>query len=315
MALNLIFATDPHFRATRPISRKDDDFFGTILGKLEKIRILSKNYELVIFGGDIFDRPDVPHSVVIKVMRAFSKFEVPVYTVIGNHDIFGYQGATVESSAMGTLLESGVVKRLDSFIMKGVAIYGIHAFDGEAWELPESDAVKVIVAHKLITNTPVPGGDCIPLRKVAQATNANLILSGDIHYPHFEDDILGKTFVNPGSLSRMSITDRERYPQVAAITIESDGEIHCDLHVLDSRPAECLFDLTSYSNRMASEEHREGFVKTYVSAVFSVKAEAHNVGSALAKAAEDNKLEGGVAGCVDEYYKRAEKEILHEIKD
>ena len=51
----LLFATDLHLRATRPISRLDPDYLGTLLDKLEQIRVMSENVDLVLLGGDIFD--------------------------------------------------------------------------------------------------------------------------------------------------------------------------------------------------------------------------------------------------------------------
>jgi DNA repair protein SbcD/Mre11 len=311
----IVFGTDLHLRATKPLSRLDDDFLETLLDKMDQVREYSKDADLVILGGDIFDRPDVPHSVVLKTIRTLSKFQVPLYTIVGNHDIFGYQGTTVDSTALGVLFESGCIKKLDVLGPKeGIDIYGLHAYDKTTWEVPPSSGVKILVAHKMLTNKSIPNANCIMIKDVAMSTNADIILSGDIHYPHIEE-INGKIFINPGSLARLSITDRYRYPQVSIITIEDSGEINHSTEPLNSRPAETLFDINAYSNRMASEAHTNQFVKTYVQMVVSVKAEAHRMEQSLEDLMEANNVPRNVRESVKKFYGRAEREILHEIKD
>jgi DNA repair exonuclease SbcCD nuclease subunit len=314
MSLRILFATDIHLRAIKPISRLDVDFLGTIIGKIDQVREMSENFDIVVLGGDIFDRPDAAHSVVSRAINAFAKFKKPVYSIVGQHDIYGYQGQTLDRTAMGVLIESGVIKKLDSVFMNNVAIYGLHAYDTTVWEVPESVSTKVLVAHKLLTNNPFPGGVCHLISDVVTKTNANLILSGDIHYPH-EVELNDRVFINSGSLSRLSITDRDRFPQVAEITIEDTGEINYNLRVLDSRPAETVFDLLNYSNRLASEEHTATFMKTYAHAVISVKAEAHLLAPMLEKFLMENGVEARLHTMVDDYRDRAEKEVLEEMKD
>lgn len=314
MSLKLLFATDLHLRAIKPISRLDDDFLGSIIRKIDQIREISENFDVVILGGDIFDRPDASHSVVTKSIEAFYKFTKPVYTIIGNHDVYGYNGQTVDKTAMGVLIASGAIKKLDSINMNGVAIYGLHAYDSTVWTVPDSVSPKVLVAHKMLTNTPFPGGTCHLISDVATKTNADLILSGDIHYPH-EIELNNKLFINPGSLSRLSITDRDRFPQVAEIVIEDSGEINHNLLVLDSRPAETIFDLQNYSNRVAAEEHHKGMVKTFAQAVISVKGEAHKIAEAIENFCAANGVEARLVSMVDEYRDSAEKVILAESKE
>jgi len=312
----LTFFTDLHLRMTRPISRLDDDFLANLLAKVDVVREMANDSDAVILGGDIFDRPDVPHGVVVQAVRAFGKFDVPIYTVIGNHDVFGYQGATVESSAMGVLLESGVVRRLDSVNIKGVNLYGLHAYDKTLWSVPEDnkETASILVAHKLLTNISSPGLRAHLLSDVAAETNADAILSGDIHSPHHEE-LDGVLFANPGSMARLSIVDRNRQPQAAEITVDDSGVISCEFIPIATRPAESLFDLKGYSSRIASEERARTFSKTYAQAIISVKGEAHKIAALLAEFLDKNNVDGALAEVVKAYYDRAEGEQLGEMKD
>lgn len=314
MSLKILAVGDIHLRATKPVSRLDQDYLGTAIRKIGQICEMSDNFDIVVLLGDVFDRPDAPHSVVFQAIRAFAQFKVPVYTIVGNHDVAGYQEQTLDRSALGILLESGVVKKLDSLVMNGVAMYGLHAYDKTIWEVPESQSVKVLFAHKMLTNQPFPGDACHLISEVEPKTNANIIISGDIHYNH-EVELNNKLFLNPGSLLRMSITDRDRSPQVVELTIEDGGEVNYNLTPLQYRPAESIFDLTNYSNRLASEMHTKDFVKTYAQAIISVKAEAHKIAEVLEKFLMENGVDAKLHTSVMGYYDRAEKEILAEMKD
>ncbi len=310
----ILFATDIHFRSTKPISRLDKDFFSTILGKIQEIKEMAEHVDLVLLGGDIFDRPDCPHSVVIKVNRAFSNFPCPVYSVIGNHDIFGYEGQTVDATALGSLFEMGEVKRLDALHpAPGISIYGMHAFDKEVWQVPESKGTKILVSHKLITTVTIPNCKTFMAKDIAAQTNADIVLSGDIHFPHVvtEND---KLMVNPGSLSRLSIDDRDRQPQIAIITIDG-GEIECDLKTIGVKPANTIFDLKAYSERMASEAHQDSMRDTFVHAVLSVKAKTNNVGDVLLSFLEKNGVADKLRKAELEYLARAQKEVLVETQE
>jgi len=322
MAYKILFITDLHLRASKPVSRLDDDFAATLLAKIAQVRDMSEDADVVIMGGDIFDRPDAPHSVVIRAMREFKKFKIPVYTIVGNHDVYGYQGTTVGSTALGELFESGAVERLDFMEIpatkagKPVRIYGLHAFNDTKWAVPAADdnECRILIAHKMLTDKPIPNTECHLVSDVAKLTNAHLVLSGDIHYPH-NTVVNGIPFINPGSLGRLSIVDRDRVPQAAIITFDDYGNMELDIEPLKTRPSESLFNLKDYSNRMASEMHTKNFIKTYAQVVVSIKAEAHKIGDVLGNFLKENNIPGDVQITVNEYYNRAEKEILQEIKE
>lgn len=326
MHIKFLFVTDMHFRVTRPVSRLDNDFMATLLGKVEEIRKIATDERVaaVIIGGDIFDREDSPHSVVIRVNRAFKLFGMPVFTVIGNHDIYGYEGKTVDVSCIGSLFEMGSVKRLDletfhfedeekTRMDKAVVIYGIHAFDKDEFMIPESEDISVIVAHKMITDIPLPDeAGCLMIDKLK--TNARVLMSGDIHTGH-SLDLNGTLFVNPGSMTRKSIEDRERQPQVAVITISEDGEVSSEFKSLSTRPPEVVFDLKAYSNRMASKLHTDEFVRTYAHAVVSVKSESNKMGHTLIEFLEANGVADKIQESIKGYLVRAQKEELQEIRE
>lgn len=314
MATKILFATDFHFRSMRPISRLDENFLDTQVAKLEYLASISKDMNLAILGGDIFDRPDIGPGVIIKVMRALAKFKCRVVTVIGNHEVYGYEGQSIERSALGVLFEHGCIERLDYIDLPGVHIYGMHAFDKPTWTVPDATEKKIIVAHKMITNSPIPNVDCILVKDLALATNADIVLSGDIHYPH-DVEIGSKLFINPGSMSRMSIADRDRMPQAVVLTIELDGDVDYEFVPVPAKPGDKVFNITDYAAKQVSEAHTKDFVKTYASVVFSVKAESHKIADVLARFMKENNIPDNMQGMVNTYYKNAEQQVLKDSKE
>ena len=314
MAIKILFFTDLHCRAMRPVSRLDEDFFATQLAKLAFVARLSRDCDLTILGGDITDRPDASPSVVIQLLRAFCKFKSPPYTVIGNHDCLGYHKNSVDSSVIGIMLEHGAIRKLDYYDLPGIQIYGIHAYDECQWTIPESDALKILVVHKMITDKAIPNVNCLMTKDIATATNADIVLSGDIHTPHNVTHG-GKVFLNPGSLSRMSIADKDRQPQVLILTIDDDRNVRYDYVSVPSESATEAFDTTGYATRLEADQHTKDFVKDYASVVMSVKTESHKIGDIINKFMADNAIPEKMKALLIHYFEEAEEQALNNSKE
>ena len=313
--IKILFATDLHLRSIKPVSRLDFDFLDVQLKKLKFIAGLSKDADVTILGGDIFDRPDVPHYVLLRAIQAMRGFKAPPYTVIGNHEVFGYQGKSVDSSVMGVFLEVGAVKKLDYLKIGCLHIYGVHAYDTLVTQVgKDEDEMAMIVAHKMITDTALPNLECIRVDLMAPVTNADIILSGDIHIPH-EKVVDGKIFLNPGAMSRLSIADRDRMPGVYMITIADNMKISYEFIGIPAKPNDEVFDLKAHEDKLEATEHSKDFAKTYATAIISVKAEAHKIGESLQRFMKERKAPAKVQAVVTAYHTSAEANLLANVKE
>ena len=312
----ILFLTDFHLRALRPESRLDEDFLGIQLDKLEEAAQIAKGCDITIFGGDIFDRPDAAPSVVIRTMRVLAKWPHIPFTVVGNHDIFGYNKESVESSVIGILLQHGVIHKLDYQINLGNAhIHGLHAYDKNNWVIPRNETgVNIIVAHKMITDKVIPNANCISIAEVNNATNADVVLSGDIHFPH-NVTIGDRLFLNPGSLSRMSIVDAKRQPQVVILTIDEDNRTLYELVSIPAKPGNQAFDVDNYAARLDADAHAKAFIRDYASQVQSVKADTHKMASVLGAFMRANNVDAPMRAMIEEYYRSAEITALKNTKE
>jgi exonuclease SbcD len=312
MAFKILFCTDIHARSVKPASRLDADFMDTVLDKLAHVCEMSKDADMLLLGGDIFDRPDAPNSVIIKVMRTLSLCPVPVFTVIGQHDIYGYQEKSVGTSAMGVLLESGCVRRLDTMNTAGICLRAIHAYDRTSFHADATAKFNILVVHKLITNSNIPGA--IPIHEIDNVNKADILLSGDMHEPH-NVQVGNKLYLNPGALTRLSIADRKRKPQVALVTINNDYTYEYKLLEVPHKPSEEIFDAAAHEAALASDSRSEDFVKVYASTILSVKAEAYKIGVGLQEFMKTAQTPENIKSMVNRYYEISEKNALEGNKN
>ena len=319
MTVKIGFFTDTHLRATRPASRTDADFFGTQLAKIDSARKIfeGRGVDIVIHGGDVVDSGNVANSVIIRASATFRKFKTPVYSLAGNHDA-GYHSNQLGTSALGVMFESRALTKLETLRVPGVVIRGVHAQDDTNWGIADTsgnDEVPVLVAHKMLTTMPIPGGNCYLVDDVDRETNCGVILSGDIHSPHCLRTESGRWFVNPGSLSRMSVNDRGRRPQVAVITIEG-YDVSVELIPVESRPGSEVFDEAAYAERLAAEAHGREFVRSYVGDIISAQGKVAEIGpSLLAYAAGHAGDNPAVTRVLKSALARAEAAVMKESEE
>lgn len=240
--MRLLFFTDTHIRLTNPRNRLDN-FYETTILKLEEIRDYanSRNVDYVIHGGDLFDRPDSAIKSTGEVGKILASFNMPIYIVVGNHDIFGYNIATLNRTMLGLL------NNLDAINL--IPEQGVELFDGKIkvlllgrdysseLDLDKSNYIVkkeelntnadyiVNVVHGFLTDRPflkhVPH---ILLGEILE-TDADITLSGHYHTGFATQIYNGKYFANPGSMVRVSntISELNRRPRFLEIEIVKDG--------------------------------------------------------------------------------------------
>src|SRR5699024_801992 len=74
---------------------------------------ISENVDYILHGGDLFDRPDISIAVVSEFSQILQRFEVPIYIVSGNHDIFGHNQKTINRTMLGLLSSLSLVNLVD----------------------------------------------------------------------------------------------------------------------------------------------------------------------------------------------------------
>lgn len=246
MAMRFLVVADTHLRGTSPQGRKDD-FFATCRAKLEEVVGLTEQLgvDALLHLGDFFDRPDLAPGVVREFMLILRRCRVPVYGIVGNHDVYGHNPDSLPRTLLGLvetlgalrLLRRGEVELLGGQGELKVQLTGapfhhdIDSCDGADYVVakdPRAD-VAIHMAHgMLVEKPPAPGMEYTLIERVAPRTEADLTLVGHYHLGYSRlpvEAAPGRLFANPGAMVRLeaSLGEVARHPQVVLVEVEAGG--------------------------------------------------------------------------------------------
>lgn len=299
--MKIVFATDIHIKYIPPSSRIDKEtFLDSLIKKINFIiDFANNNADILIFGGDIFDKPDTVYSLIISILKEFKKISIPTYTIVGNHDIYGYQENSINKSAIGVLLESEVIQKLDILEFDNLIIKGMHCYSEEIFNDAIPNKNNILICHKPITNLSIPGG--INIKKIANNCNYNVVLSGDIHIGHIEkeNNIL---FLNPGAILRASIIEKDRTPQLILLDTSNNSykfvEVPHQKHVFDETIEKVIDVITP------------NFINNFVNNIFEIKKSSKTIEEILINYLHENKVDNKIIDNIKYYLQTSAEEGL-----
>lgn len=252
--MKLMYFTDTHIRGTNPKSRKDN-FSETLKNKFTELLEIVKEEKIdfVLFGGDLFDRPDISPSVVKEFISIIQNMPKPIYSVLGNHDIYGQNPTTVNRTIIGLLDTVGVFRLINSgerivLEKNGLSVqltgspfyYDIDVSEKrEAYIVDKGKCDYAIhMVHGFLLDRPfVKDVPYTLIEDIADKTEADITLCGHYHSGFGIKSIHNKYFVNPGSLSRISSTLSEIERKPSCLIIEIDEKVKVRIHNLKSAPS------------------------------------------------------------------------------
>lgn len=217
-----IYISDLHLSDKQPISRIDS-VFSSGMYKLEYVLKRAKELDtFIVCGGDLFHEPRVSYKVLNSVIDLLKKYNVDVYTVLGNHDLIGVNELD-ESCALFTLIKSGLIKRLTT-LQSGNFI--IKALDytkdiPNSYYFGDSEYKKILVVHNALV-TSKARYDHILVDDFK--TDANLVLCGHIHQ-FFAKKVGSTVFISPSCMVRRSVAEKDIEPRIVLVSDKVTTEI------------------------------------------------------------------------------------------
>ena len=253
--MKILFFTDTHYHDKKPSSRIDDYIKSQYNKTLEIFDIAKKEkVDYIIHGGDLFDIPNPRVKVVTKYGQLFQKQNIPIYVISGNHDVYGYNKDSIDSTMLGLLKDFDIVKLLDKHdsviiekenVKVGICPRPYHSrIDSENKKdyFPERMDVdhQILVIHSMLMDKPY-------LKEVEHttidqiiSTNCDIVLSGHYHIGFGIVRKNNKFFINPGSLMRMtnSFDEIKRKPKVVIIELTKNDKKAKEIELKTALPGD-----------------------------------------------------------------------------
>jgi DNA repair protein SbcD/Mre11 len=265
--LKFLFFTDSHLRDSRPRNRIDD-FYRNQFEELNELANLVLEYDVdaLLCGGDLLHVPKPSHELIRDLIGWAKYINVPIYSVIGNHDTVGYQMDSIGNNGIGVLFESEAFHELTEKVFEEEKIYikGINAKvqeDGYGYEIDPKyhGYTKLIVSHNYVIPEESMMFEYMHPKNIP--TNADLVLLGHYHHP-FDVQIGNTRFINPGALSRWEIDSANRIPMVLLIDI-TNGIVKIEkIPLVCAKKAEEIFDLQGVGVEKAKEDQLKSFMNS-----------------------------------------------------
>ncbi len=273
--MKILYTADWHLRCKVPENRLESpsDFYQLQLDKIKEIfNILNNEADIMIIGGDLFDRYKPEYSLLNDIIRILKSSKKPIYVVLGNHDLIGANLKSVRRSGVGALIEAKIVNYLfstqDNVFSSETHSIRVRGYHYRLEVDPEKDymfkkkfenTTDIIVTHDLI----VPPGEypftCIPYDTIK--TNADIVLCSHWHRP-FKGKV-GKTdFYNPGCIVRTDITEVDHRPQIMMVEVTDDGKVGIEARFLKcSKEGKEVFDMERVKERKNHLQEYSQFVE------------------------------------------------------
>lgn len=286
--MKIVFFTDIHGMSRKPSARLDD-YSQAILGKLDWIRKYCEDnmVDIVLIGGDILDSPDVSENFIREMCMIFKRYPCPIYTVIGNHDEYGYNPDTFYRTTLGVAEGVGVLNRLSmsplSFVRGGycnASITGMdsyydldkpgHIEDYTNTPVSKDATVNIHVVHGMLVEKEWPMVSCTTIDEVmANNPGADIILTGHEHtgfgvITKYREDGRKVMFCNPGSLGRITSSTGDVRKDVRISVIEvSPDDFYIDLVNLPvevAKPANEVINWEEIALEKANKKKAQDFI-------------------------------------------------------
>jgi len=270
---------DVHWRATNPVARRDV-LKEALASKLLECWDIARNrkVDVIIQTGDLFDSPSIVYSTLAELIDLLRQAPAPVFSVAGNHDLFGAHPESLYRTPLGFLFALGIVRnaekpadgaRFGHVTITGAGYSASTDVDPLYYASPvgHNEGLLIHVTHGMLVDRPVPTRHTL-IQDIAALDGApHVLING--HY-HLGTGIkrAGRTLViNPGALARLSAAVEEIERPVQVALLEIDGARY-DAQLITLQSARPGHDVLSRDHLIAQAEtelRREQFLELLAS--------------------------------------------------
>ena len=274
--MKFLHISDTHLLFDSPQARLDDTH-KTGLEKFEYVLSWAQaNSAVILHSADFFDKRRSWY-LLPEIVTLLKKYKVPILAVFGQHDQYMRSMVTRHATMLGILEQAGLVKILGheliySEIGEPTEVFHIWgAGYGEEIPTPTSKSIpnceyNILVIHAPIAVEPLwPGHNYIDAEKfLAEHTEFDMILCGDIHRNFGIMDKVGRWILNTGPMIRRRAVDYNFHHKPGFWIIDTEKENRPNHRVsweeIPHLPAEKVLSRDHIEREEESEEILQEFV-------------------------------------------------------
>ena len=305
--MKFLIIGDLHIRATNPRYRIDD-YYSTLMRKLKWIFDLAKkeNCGAILQPGDFFDSPDQSNKVEIDLINLLKEKDIPIYTVLGQHDLRFRQPTNVALTKFDVLNKVCIVNKNGIDLGNNVHIYGA-SWEEEIPKIKDTKVISILVMHRMVIKDKSlwPGQTDYTTAKsiLLRYVDYYLIVSGDNHNSFMATTTTekkqGSVLLNCGSLMRTTVAQREHRPCIWIY----DVDLHSfKQHFIPIAPIEDVMDLETADEIKEKNEALEAFMEG-LSSDYSIELNfEENLKNLMIENKTDNRIKKLGNSFLEKYY-------------
>lgn len=282
--MRMIITADWHIRNTRPRCRVDEDWIKTQQKALNQIAQIceNKNAPLMVVG-DIFNSNSDTSFECINMVQKLADYIGGIYILAGNHDLLYHSSENIDKSAIGVLLQSENVFKIEDY--------------SDEFSAPNFDEERNSMPYMFIHTLTIPSKDkpdfiqCeTPESLLEKYPTAKWIFTGDYH-KNFVYEKNGRYVINPGCLIRQ-VSDMKDY--------------QCGVYLVDTGMEQIEFIPIIDNEELVNDEYiireneREERIESFVNKLKDVESVSLDFIDNVEKALLVNKIDEKLKDCVKE---------------
>lgn len=282
--MRMIITADWHIRNTRPRCRIDEDWIKTQQKALNQIAEIceNKNAPLMVVG-DIFNSNSDTSFECINMVQKLADRIGGIYILAGNHDLIYHSSENIDKSAIGVLLQSENVFKIEDY--------------SDEFSAPNFDEKRNSMPYMFIHTLTIPSKDkpefieCeTPESLLEKYPTAKWIFTGDYH-KNFVYEKNDRYVINPGCLIRQ-VSDMKNY-QSGVYFVDTEKEIIEFIPIIDNE--ELVND-----EYIIRENEREERIESFVNKLKDVESVSLDFIDNVEKALLVNKIDEKLKDCIKE---------------
>lgn len=282
--MRMIITADWHIRNTKPRCRVDEDWIKTQQKALNQIAQICDDRKLpLMVVGDIFHSNSDTSFECINMVQKLADRIGGIYILAGNHDLPYHSSENIDKSAIGVLLQSENVFKIEDY--------------SDEFSAPNFDEERNPMPYMFIHTLTIPSKDkpdfiqCeTPESLLEKYPTAKWIFTGDYHRNFvYEED--GRYVINSGCLIRQ-VSDMKDY-QCGVYFVDTEKEIIEFIPIIDNE--ELVND-----EYIIRENEREERIESFVNKLKDVESVSLDFIDNVEKALLINKIDEKLKDCVKE---------------